>query len=297
MGLNFCSRRGHVALGLPERLDADQRPVGVGDLEPGTPENRKNVGAAAYFATTCKTWGCASCRERLVQLFRMRVQYGCSALKSSWLITLTLRLGSTGVRDASFVNKAWRKFWVLYRQLDPEEAKRVAWFKVIESTKKGQPHLHLVAGGLTGTKSTIQRRWRKLWLEASGDSYIVDVRKVWSSYGAGSYLSKYLSKGVDKFNELRKLGFERRWSRSRNWPTTDMELRATHEDAWTGQTFWGGKVNRDSISWMENAPGQPASTHPLLEYIGSATAAAWDITARAKRYELRLQSVKGMIGT
>lgn len=309
--LNFCRRKGHVALGLPERRDEIERDDSIltavgrdsggiervqweqGDLEPGTPENRKSVGAAAYYRTTCKTWGCSSCREDLIRKFQMRIQYGCSVLRPSWLITLTFKLGEEGVRDAAYVNKVWRRFWVLYRRYDPTEAKQAAWFRVIEATKKGMPHLHLVVGGLTGTKEEIQLRWRKLWYEASIDSYVIDVRKVFSPYGAGTYLTKYLSKAVDKFKVLQNLGFERRWSRSRNWPTSDMVLRATHEQAWTSQSFWSGDVNREAISWMENAPGKEPSRHPLLEYIGSTVSSAFSVALRKRRYELRLEGIKG----
>lgn len=108
----------------------------------------------------------------------------------------------------------------------------------------GQPHLHLIVSGLGNEYASIAAGWSHLWLKATRDSYIVDVRPVWSSRGAARYLVKYLIKGMGQRMALESLGFVRRWSRSRGWPADRVRLRGTVEDGW-----------RD-VSWV---PGRPAA--------------------------------------
>lgn len=89
---------------------------------------------------------------------------------------------------------------------------------MVELTKKGQPHLHIVALRLEGSKGVLEREAREAWYEATGDSYIVDVRPITSKYGIGFYLGKYLEKGFAHREEMVDLGFLRRWSASGGWP-------------------------------------------------------------------------------
>lgn len=58
--------------------------------------------------TNCKTWGCLSCRERLLRVFRMRVQAGVLGLGRCAFITATLRWDGSNQRDAQYVAKVWK---------------------------------------------------------------------------------------------------------------------------------------------------------------------------------------------
>lgn len=57
-----------------------------------------------------------------------------------------------------------------------------------------------------------------------GSSFIVDVVEVWSPRGLASYLEKYVTKGMYDRGELESMGFVRRWSRSRSWPSDSLTL-------------------------------------------------------------------------
>lgn len=67
----------------------------------------------------------------------------------------------------------------------------------------------------------------RLWLQLTGDSYVVDVQLVDSAGKAASYLTKYLSKGSIQREKLEELGFKRLWSRSAGWPGEKMQLKQT----------------------------------------------------------------------
>lgn len=101
----------------------------------------------------------------------------------------------------------------------------------------------------------------RYWHEASGDSYVVDVRDVMGAYGAAAYLGKYLTKAALSYSMLQQLGFTRRWSRSNNWPVGDrLQLLATKEGRWSKVTF--------GISGRDLAERDRERGNPLLERVG-----------------------------
>lgn len=212
--------------------------------------------------TTCKTWSCNGCRDRVKAVVLARIESGILRAGSCFLITVTLRLAQgKGIRDAAFVAVAWRKLLRLLKL----RSKNLCWMRVIEVTKQGQPHLHLVAGGLNGQKSScethphpyglawlhhckssdvcIEHEWARLWYAITGDSFVVHAVPVLGAAGAAAYLGKYLVKTMLHRDKLLALGFKRRWSRSRNWPTGEVHLRGselgweTVEFSWKGGAF------------------------------------------------------------
>ena len=55
----------------------------------------------------------------------------------------------------------------------------------------------------------INREVRKVWRKVTGDSYVVWVTPVVGTAGAGSYLAKYMAKGMVQRQELEAAGFHR----------------------------------------------------------------------------------------
>jgi len=66
------------------------------------------------------------------------------------------------------------------------------YVKVMEFTKAGLPHLHLVIRGPWLSQSWLSEQWADIHL-----SPIVDVRRVQGKDGAASYLAKYMGKSLD----------------------------------------------------------------------------------------------------
>lgn len=216
-------------------------------------------GRSITMPTTCKTWGCLGCRDRVRNLIKMRIIYGCLKVESSCLITLTFKTEGDSRRDVVSVTKAWTRWLRLMKAKYSE----IPWMKIVEATKKGQPHLHVVMGMKKEVEVTCTGKdrfgkpnhrfdWRWLskecdclehnvaryWYEASGDSYVVDARGVVGAFGAAGYLSKYLTKAAMSYETLEKLGFRRRWARSRDWPSGgQLSLVQTSRDGWA-RTQW-----------------------------------------------------------
>lgn len=235
--------------------------------------------------TTCKAWRCLGCRERLLRVFRMRVEVGVSTLGRCAFTTLTFRLAYGSVpRDAPSAAKAWRELWRRLRKLG-EPWNQMKWLRVVELTKRRQPHYHVVMGSIPndlrircyGSKfdhRTFVRTWdrcqclshimSRVWYSVTGDSYIVHSIPVTGARGAGRYLAKYMLKDMIVREELEKRGFKRRWSNSRGWPGAGrMRFRKTVEKSW-GRIFWMGKKVGD---WYEEQ-GYPGKWPDLEERVG-----------------------------
>lgn len=201
--------------------------------------------------TACRTWKCPPCRNSLISYTKMRMETGCSTRPPSYFITLTNRmLTNRPPVDAEYVKETWARFCRLCR-LHPR-LKSMKWFRVIELTKKGQPHLHLLMNGIGVWPQICRRpnwnldRWlsnvcscllhliSRLWHKATkGDTWVTDAREVRSPRGIARYLSKYLVKAFDQRSQMENLGFSRRYNSSARWGGERRRMVGTLRDEWT----------------------------------------------------------------
>ena len=253
-----CVRSGWVAL-QPKAL-MDQKRLGSRALE--------YMEARLSYPTVCKTWRCPRCRTKRSWVVAQVARYGTLMHQPCYFTTLTFRKERGSVRDADFVQKVWRRF--LKENILSE------WFKVIELTKKGQPHLHLVWGpgpAMAGTRDLkgylargnplhekIEAAWKKV---TGGDSYITKTAPVRGGANAARYVTKYLTKW-GYWEGLEALGFGRRWSKSNGWaPGYQLELEATRNGLeW--ETHWSsGKATRSQIEYAEIQNGSQGAAVPV----------------------------------
>ena len=131
----------------------------------------------------CKRWGCRHCGERKMTHYGWK----CLAAKPNKLITLTVanrlwdtpRLAFDGTKGkiAQLATRLRRKY------------EEFEYFKVLEVTKIGWPHYHLIAR----SPYIPQREISGAWSELTG-APIVDVRKIKKSQDVYFYVVKYLGK-------------------------------------------------------------------------------------------------------
>lgn len=261
--------------------------------------------------TNCKTWRCLSCRDRVQGLLKSRIVRGCLLLGRSWLITVTFRTVGSARRTAASVAKVWAHF---LRSLRKTYRMEPAWLRILEATKKGQPHIHMVMGNLPETLKTtctgktaggrpnhrFDTKWlrkecicfehvvARAWYEASGDSYVVDCRLVLGAAGAAAYMAKYLTKAVLSYETLYKLGFHRRWSRSRNWPGGGkLRLQATVDNQWVGLA-WQRAAGMVGDRWSKWA--KISEDHYLARRTGDNL--SWKLEEKFRR-KLTAKRLKG----
>ncbi len=236
-----CPRSGHVIL---------ERNV----LGPGT--------GRVVLNTNCNTWGCLGCRDRLIRLFKMRVETGISTLGHCGFITVTYKAESSRLKVAECVSRDWRALCTRLKRSQPEVASW-SWFRVMELTKLGTPHHHLIMGRIPRMKincwgtneefdirrfdrrfdscECVAHRIAREWYELTGDSRIVHANWVTSARKGANYLAKYLGKEFDA-PRAATLGMARRWSSSRTWPGTG-RLRLVQTDrGWDRVRFSEGHI-------------------------------------------------------
>lgn len=258
------------------------------------------TGQVLALETVCKTYQCLGCRDRRLSLFKLRVVIGCSIGKRSAFITVTLKPRdsclnlvrlwiATGKsptnpciarKDARFVRAALRRFW--WQMKAQPALNAIEWLMVPELTKRGTPHLHIIMTNLGGmTIQDLGREVQTAWSMATREnhqvvSFITDTRAVYSTTGAGSYLAKYLVKGQRHREELARLGFTRRFSRSPGWPSDEpLRRKGTELEKWT-KVVWTAGVSDLGLQEIRRT-----AAHPLLERVGGRHYLA--MADRAKR--------------
>lgn len=203
-------------------------------------------------------------------MVKSQIAYGLLIQKVSMLCTLTFvsiveanqLKNMVNASNARRMLKAWFKKFKSQMQ-QPS----MSLFIIPEVTMKGQTHLHLLIGNVTGNASCTKphakgkygQAWRESscvcaehvasreWFKVTKDSYVVDVRKVGSPFGAANYLGKYLTKTFGFENRVRDQlearGFLRRYSKSNNWPG-DYKIRrkGTVEKTWQLMGYQAGHI-------------------------------------------------------
>jgi len=171
-------------------------------------------------------------------------------------MTVTYVEGSDRLERAGCVGRDWRALWRRFHKHEPE-MEQMEWLRIMELTKKGTPHHHVVIGPVVGkircwAKDTFRigeyvkrmdscpclaHKWARQWWMVTGDSYIVHATEVVGAENAGGYMAKYLEKEFDG-ERAERLGMARRWSSSRGWPASGrLRLAQTERGGWK-RTAW-----------------------------------------------------------
>ncbi len=209
-----------------------------------------NQGEFAWINTNCNTWRCKGCRNRMLNRFKTRVATGCSTLGACAFITITYKADVRDPEDATFVARDWKAFCRRF----PRLKHNLKWLRVMEVTRKGTPHHHLVTGPIRSDEQLrcwtgdlrIRRYERRFetcdclahtmarhWYAVTGDSYIIHATPVLGSNGAATYMAKYLAKTFGNEGRAKALGMRRRWSSGRGWPgAARQRLAPTVDEDW-----------------------------------------------------------------
>lgn len=117
----------------------------------------------------------------------------------STFITLTvnpIRGESAAERAAELVDAMRTMFKRARRKFTKQKLEYLA---VFEETKKGEPHLHILARA-----PFIPQAWLSEQMAELIQAPIVDIRRVNSARGAAQYVAKYVAKGPKSFGSLKR---------------------------------------------------------------------------------------------
>lgn len=134
-------------------------------------------------AVTCKRWGCRYCGGKKAVSLGFKVQ----TANPNKLITLTV---NPAVHESP--RKAYhdtRRKLAELSKVVRKETGEFEYLRILEVTKKGWPHYHLVA-----RSPYIKQKWiSSIWNSLTGAS-IVDIRAIHKVEHVSSYVMKYLCK-------------------------------------------------------------------------------------------------------
>lgn len=143
----------------------------------------------------CRCWHCDECRPGRTRRLIEEAKTGLPTL----FITLTSRRRAdrTPAWAAQELVKCWRN---LRRQYVRKHGKgSIPFLCVFEATKKGWPHLHIVARA-----PWVSQKWLSREMAKMHDSPIVDVRRVTGVSKVAHYISKYISKNPHRFEGVKR---------------------------------------------------------------------------------------------
>jgi hypothetical protein len=163
---------------------------------------RSGNGVSQVVTQRCKCAGCEDCGPGYR---RDKGKLAASGLPRI-LITLTAPPNPTITKDEQArriiaAANAFRRFW---NKRNPKRL--ISWFWVFERHKSGWPHLHILA-----TNAFIPVKLLSVWMRNRMRAKITGVEKIRDPTAAKNYVTKYVSKVLDKFEHLA------RWGRSRGY--------------------------------------------------------------------------------
>jgi len=192
----------------------------------------------------CKCWTCDECRPCRTKRLVEEAKRGLPTL----FITLTSRRrpGMTPAQAARAQVRAWRQ---VRREYIAEHGKgSLAFLAVFEQTKRGWPHLHIVA-----RCKWLSQKWLSKRMGELDDSPVVDVRRVHGLRKVAAYVTKYISKDPHRFD-----GVKRYW-RSLDYllpPAEDPDDPWLEIPLWVVvRRFWEFVAeDMQAAGWRVNAP-------------------------------------------
>jgi hypothetical protein len=139
-----------------------------------------------YRRVNCGSWSCSYCGPRRAKLARYRIRTVAEELDLHIFLTLTfdpskLKNGENAVRHIRIVFNKFREYLRRKYGVPPY------YICVLEFTKRGNPHLHILLDRFI-PQAWISKTWNRL-----GGAKIVDIRQV-TVRNVARYLSKYLTK-------------------------------------------------------------------------------------------------------
>lgn len=186
---------------------------------------RYKLGELAIMPVLCDTWACHLCGTRRAAWFKRQANRCLDEYGLAYFWTLTIRRSdepSRGEQIASFYRA--KASWNILRTNLVRDFGKFSYVWVVESTKAGIAHLHLLCS-LDVDPSELARRWEL----ATGDSYVVDVEPI-ESGRAADYLAKYITQQVgDRPAELKGT---RVFSKSRDVQFEPFRRKSDDASAW-----------------------------------------------------------------
>lgn len=150
---------------------------------------------ATVFPLRCRSWSCPTCApRRRKQLIRI-----AKTGSPTRFITLTVNpeWGEGAEHRGQNLAKAWRDIVREYRRIYP--GREAEYLVVLELTKRGEPHLHILWRG-----GFMPQKWLSGQMRQRIGAPVVDVRSVRGEKEVAQYVAKYISKRNIKLGSMKR---------------------------------------------------------------------------------------------
>lgn len=173
----------------------------------------------------CRSWACPVCGPRM----KRRLVRALEGVVAHTLITLTCDPGRYESPHQAFARMSVAVNQLMKRIRRAQPRAQLEYFLVWETTRRGWPHVHIIARA-----PWIPQAWLSCqWQELTGAS-IVDIRRLQQGPGIALYIAKYLSK------QLRAPRGFKRYRSSRNFvpgSTFVSAVRPAGDGVWSVSKF------------------------------------------------------------
>lgn len=173
-------------------------------------------GRSRALVAFCKCWGCQQCTPYNMKKVRWKAIRGAP----NKFLTLPARKRPDET-PAEMLTRIRTALEILFKRLKRAlKLKTLPYFVVVEATKRGWPHLHLLL-----RCPYLPKPWlKRVWQELTGD-YILKIKQIKNPKGLVRYVSKYLSEAPAKF------GRHKRYWCSQDW---DLKTKDQQNTDWKG---------------------------------------------------------------
>ncbi len=178
-------------------------------------------------ALRCRSWLCPDCQPDRKRRLIKEILDGAPTV----FLTLTIRRvpGEAAPEAAKRLIDAWRRCrrsWMLTHKV-----KRLPFYCVVEATKLGWPHLHVMLRNVW-----LDQKWLSHFMDEAINSPVVDIRKIDGPGRAAGYVGKYAGKCSQKFGTCK-----------RYWRSKDYIVRKAQDDAQDAVKRRGFEVEHTAI--------------------------------------------------
>lgn len=143
----------------------------------------------------CRSWNCEHCRpKRKAQLLAL-----AASGEPNRFLTLTVnpRIGTSPEHRLKLLSHAWK---VLVKRLRRTHGKHaIDYLAVVEQTKAGEPHLHILL-----RSPFIAQRLISAAMDELIEAPIVDIRAIKNQRQVVHYVAKYITKAPEQFGSAKR---------------------------------------------------------------------------------------------
>jgi len=181
-----------------------------------------------FLQIRCKRWGCPHCGPRRIAHLTRK----CCDAKPTKFVTLTVA-NNLYADPREAYDKTRRHVGTLSRSIR-KITDEWEYLRVLEVTRKGWPHYHLIARGGWVDQSWLSSTWRSLT-----GAPIVDIRRVRKQADAAKYIMKYLYKQKAVPWTNRRVSWSRNFfAKSRDPPPPSLQLEDVHREGWWPASYF-----------------------------------------------------------